>query len=185
MNEEITSGKWYDTMIEECRAIKVEHEFTSRWALVEGYHALGKRILEEHENFERSKIYGGEIVQRVAESLGMAKRSVWYAIQFVRKYPDLDTLPEGKNVNWHKITQKYLPESPDGDKEMGVESGLVAPDFRKVIDDVVTAAANLTELLDLVSIGELREDEKDYLFSQLRITVGKVGRFLLNNDKQQ
>lgn len=177
------NNDWFQTMIDDCRAIMVEHEFVSRWALVEGYHELGLRILKENDNFERSKIYGGEVVAKTAEALNKSKQTVWFSIQFVRKYPDLNTLPEGKNTSWHKITQKYLPPSPAIDNAAEVEAGLVAPDFKRNVDDIVMAAANLAELIDLVDMESLRDDEKDYLFSQLRLTVGKVGNFLLRYDK--
>ena len=109
----ITSGAnlsqdWYENLIDDCKTIIVETEFTSRWSLVEGYHQVGSRILQENENFERSKIYGENIVQRIAQSLGKSKRTLNYAIQFAREYPDLALLPEGKNVSWHHIVNKYL-----------------------------------------------------------------------------
>ncbi|MBW1716550.1 MAG: hypothetical protein JRJ77_12130 [Deltaproteobacteria bacterium] len=45
----------------------------SRWALVEGYWNLGKRISEENDNFEREKIYGNKIVSQVTESLQISE----------------------------------------------------------------------------------------------------------------
>jgi N6-adenosine-specific RNA methylase IME4 len=83
--------------------------------LIEAYHNLGKRILEENNNFEREKIYGKKIVQRVAVSLGKSERSIFQAIQFVEKFPKLDTLPDGKNISWHKICNNLLP-APKEDK---------------------------------------------------------------------
>ena len=53
---------WFNHLIDDCQNIIVEAEFTSRWVLVEGYHALGTRILQEYNNFERAEIYGKEIV---------------------------------------------------------------------------------------------------------------------------
>ena len=100
--------KWYKTLVEDCHDIITEAVYQSRWALVEGYHNLGKRILEDHDNFKRAKIYGEKIVQGLAESLNMSSRIIWYAIQFVKKYPTLDLIPEGKNITWNKIITKYL-----------------------------------------------------------------------------
>ena len=53
---------WYIALIEESQAILTEAEFQARWALVEGYHRIGKLILEQYPNFEREKIYGEKIV---------------------------------------------------------------------------------------------------------------------------
>ena len=43
MNE-LTKQEWFAAFIDDCESIIVEAEFTSRWVLVEGYHALGTRI---------------------------------------------------------------------------------------------------------------------------------------------
>jgi hypothetical protein len=116
MNEiiNIRMEKWYRDLMDDCQTIITEAVFQSRWALVEGYHQLGKRILEENDNFERAKIYGEKIVQGLAESLNMSSRVLWYAVQFVKKYPTLDLVPEGKNITWNKIITKYLTEPKTG-----------------------------------------------------------------------
>lgn len=102
------SEPWYAALVEECRAIMTEAVFNSRWALVEGYHTLGERIVTE-TNFDRQAAYGKKIAQGLAQSLGVSERTVNYAIQFYEKYPSLDTIPEGKNISWNKIVTKYLP----------------------------------------------------------------------------
>ena len=107
MNE-ITTQKWYSVLVDDCQSIITEAVYISRWALVESYHNLGKRILEEHDNCERAKIYGEKIVKDLAKSLNMSSRIIWYAMQFVQKYPDLNEVPEGKNITWNKIITKYL-----------------------------------------------------------------------------
>jgi len=106
MNE--LTAPWFTNLIEDCKDIVVEHEFASRWALVEGYHTLGSRIISETANFERSQIYGQNIVQCVAQSLGKKKRTIYYAVKFASLYPDLNLLPEGKNISFHHIINKYL-----------------------------------------------------------------------------
>uniref|UniRef100_A0A6M3LTX9 Uncharacterized protein n=1 Tax=viral metagenome TaxID=1070528 RepID=A0A6M3LTX9_9ZZZZ len=112
MTTEITES-WYDSLIEDCRDIVVEHEFASRWALVEGYHTLGSRILSENDNFERSQIYGQDIVQRIAISLGKRPRTIYYAVKFASLYPDLNLLNEGKNLSWSHLINKYLTAGED------------------------------------------------------------------------
>ena len=88
----------YQEFIEECKAIITEAVFTSRWSLMEGYHHLGKRIIEENET-----------VLRVAKSLNKSERTIQYAVQFAQKFPDINSLPEGKNISWRKVI-KLLPE---------------------------------------------------------------------------
>lgn len=105
--------KWYIELIDDCRSIITEAIFTSRWTLVRGYHQLGERILEENDNFKRIKIYGEKITSRVSQSLGTSKRTIERSIQFAKTYPNLDKVPEGKNISWHKICNKYLPKSKE------------------------------------------------------------------------
>ena len=104
----IVKSKWYEALVEDCKDIITEAIFTSRWALVEGYHQLGERIVTEN-NLDRKEIYGKNILQGLAKSIGMSERTLYYAIQFYEKYPELDTVPEGKNISWHKLVNKYLP----------------------------------------------------------------------------
>lgn len=118
--------RWYQELVDDCHNIITEAVFQSRWALVEGYHNLGKRILEDYDNFERSNIYGEKIVQGLAESLNMSSRIIWYAMQFVQKYPDLSKVPEGKNITWNKIITQYLP-TPKGTETITKEYWIKCP----------------------------------------------------------
>jgi hypothetical protein len=106
----IESQDWFKAMIDECSSIITERGFNARDEVIHCYHEIGTRILEENENFERSKVYGKDIVHRVAKSLSKSKRVVYYALEFVRKYPDLGKLPEGKNLSWSRICKVYLPK---------------------------------------------------------------------------
>jgi N6-adenosine-specific RNA methylase IME4 len=109
MNNELVDQEWYGHLVEECKAIITEAVFTSRWALVEGYWELGKRIREEYTT--RKELYGQKIAQGLAESIGVSERTVNYACAAYDKYPELDNIPEGKNITWNKLITKYLPES--------------------------------------------------------------------------
>ncbi len=104
---------WYTTLVDECKDIIVETEFTSRWSLVEGYHSLGKRILVEYENFQRLRMPDQQLIATVAESLNKKPRTIYYAVQFARQYPELSLLPEGKNTSWHHIINKYLTDGKE------------------------------------------------------------------------
>lgn len=170
---------WFNSLITDCKDIIGRSEFTSRWALVEGYHAFGKRILAEHDNFERSQIYGGEVVVRIAESVGKSQATVWKAIQFVKRYPNLKLLPGGDKMTWGTICNKLLPTPKDDDPEPLVEASF---------DEVkasVDLAIMLSDSLDHLSTLSVHEDALDYLSSQLKITAGKLGKFLLKNDRSK
>jgi len=107
--EIVIKDEWYQSLVDDCKSIITEAVFVSRWALVEGYHNLGKRIRRENDNFERAEIYGEKIIACLRESLNISESTIWRAIQFAKKYPDLSKLPEGKNITWNKIITKYLP----------------------------------------------------------------------------
>ena len=113
---EIETQEWYIHLIEELKAIIIESSFTARWSLIEGYHTLGQRLLDEFDNFKRHKIYGRQITTLVSESLGKSERTIERAVRFAKKYPDLSLLPEGKNISWHQVCHKYLPELTQTDE---------------------------------------------------------------------
>ena len=106
------NSDWFESLINDCKAISVEYGFTSRWSNIEGRHELGKRILQENDNFKRQSIYGLEVVKKVANALGTSERTVQYAVQFAQKCPELNELPYGKDVTWTRIIKEYLPENP-------------------------------------------------------------------------
>lgn len=112
MTLEITpiTEDWYRSLIDDCQAIITEAEFSSRWALVEGYHELGQRIIDDIPRFIEKGIPESKITSIVAGNTGKSVRTIERSVQFVRKYPDLSTLPEGKSVSWYKIVNKLLPE---------------------------------------------------------------------------
>lgn len=118
-NSNLQNQEWYELLVEECKAIITEATFTSRWALVEGYWLLGKRIREEYKT--RKELYGKKIAQGLAESIGVSERTINYACAAYDKYPDIDKLPEGKNISWNKLITKYLPEPQKNEEPLTEE----------------------------------------------------------------
>jgi len=107
--KELITNDWYNNLVDDCKAIITEGVFTSRWALIETYHKLGQRILEDKDNFTKSGYTVDGMSQRIASSLGKSQRTVQQAIQFVRKFPDMGALPKGKNISWNKVCNELLP----------------------------------------------------------------------------
>ncbi len=106
---ELIRADWYQSLIDDCSSLIVESEFASRWSMIEGRHLLGKRILQEEKNF--GEIPFKDIVATVARDVNRSTRTVYRAVQFYKKFPDLDRLPEGKDISYKKIVTKYLPDS--------------------------------------------------------------------------
>ena len=109
----IEEQDWYKSLVDDCQSVITEGVFNSRQDLLQAYHQLGERILEDEKKFEETGIYGEGITKRVSLSLNLSQRTIQYAIKFAKKFPDIQQLPEGKNISWHKMVSKYLPDKPE------------------------------------------------------------------------
>jgi hypothetical protein len=110
--------EWFEHLAEECKAIITEAVFTSRWALVEGYWTLGKRIRTDlNWNKHSQSLYTS---QDLANAIGISERTLDYALKAYDKFPKLDLIPEGKNISWTKLITTYLPESSADEKEIDI-----------------------------------------------------------------
>jgi hypothetical protein len=103
----LESSEWYKSLVDDCKAIITEAVFASNWALVEGYHELGKRLRQDGCREPITKL-----LQRVAVDIGSSERTLWYAVQFYDKFPDLELLPLGKDASWRKVIA-LLPEAKE------------------------------------------------------------------------
>lgn len=105
--------------IEECEALITETVFSSRWVLVSGYWELGKLIEEESAGVSIT-----DFTARLAVALNKSQRTLWYCVQLYDKYPNIDELPEGKNISWNKLITKYLPQETE---DKPVENFITCP----------------------------------------------------------
>ena len=114
--------EWYQMLIGDCQAIIIETDYTARWVRIEGYHALGERISQDINK-------DPDLVMRVAKPLNQSIRTIQRAIQFYNKFPVLDTytFPEGKNVSWYSICNKYLPISKNAKETNNEEEKTKCP----------------------------------------------------------
>jgi len=114
----IKNEPFFQSLIEDCRDIVIESSFASRWSLVEGYHQLGSRILQDEDKLV--SVSGGTSLRSalhdIAKLVGKRERSLYYAVEFVRMFPDINALPEGKDLNWYRIVHKYLTTESDKPK---------------------------------------------------------------------
>jgi hypothetical protein len=138
--KELITQEWYESLVDDCKSIVVEAEFTSRWALVEGYWNFGKRLKED-------KNFNTKLLQRVAVDVGISERTAWYALKTYDKYPELGKLPEGKNLSWKRLITKYLP-SPKEEEEKEItktNASVKKGDFKKVLNDLYEIDAIITD----------------------------------------
>jgi hypothetical protein len=155
-DNKLQKQKWYTSLVEECKAIITEAVFTSRWALVEGYWNLGKRIEEEVRTRPINVI---QLLQDLAKSISISYRTGYYAHKTYLKYPDISTLPEGKNITWNKLITKYLPDPREEIDITGIELPenveIKNQDFRQSdlsensVDCIITDPPYPVEFIDL------------------------------------
>lgn len=82
--------------IRDLKEIITELGFTQRWAEIEMWHTIGKRINDEPD-FKPSQM------RELAQNLGLPEDDLWDAVIFYKQYPSLDSFPSGKNISWTKI----------------------------------------------------------------------------------
>jgi DNA modification methylase len=108
----LENQEWYQNLVDDCNTILVERGFRARMEIIEGYHDLGKRI-ETDINFKKWAKGRGEAIKQLAYDIKLSYASLYYAIQFYKKWPDVlnafKTFKEGKNISWFMIVKKYLP----------------------------------------------------------------------------
>lgn len=94
------------TTTEEAKALLTEAIFEHRWVLLCGYHEVGKMLLE-----------AGVSPETAAREMHHRVKDLHYAIELARKYPDVNSVPDGKNVSWYKITKTLPPYEKDQTKK--------------------------------------------------------------------
>jgi hypothetical protein len=108
----LVKDKKYQLLVEEIKATITESVFYSRWALIEGYWTVGKLIRETFGKGELTKL-----LTDLAVDTGISDRTLWRALAAYDKYPDINKIPEGKNITWNKLITKYLPDKKEEKKE--------------------------------------------------------------------
>ena len=126
-------------LVDECKACITEAVFASRDSLIQGYHALGERIATD-DNFQAFANGNKEACNTLARNIKVSTRTVYYAIAFYNKFPDISKLPEGKNISWTKIITKYLP-APKDDKEEEDE-------VSKLVREILTRCDKILDIED-------------------------------------
>lgn len=85
-------------MIDEIGAELTEAIFNHRFILLEGYHSVGRQVFENKLSIEE-----------VANRIGQRAKTIHYAVELYKKYPDVNSVPDGKVASWYKITKELPP----------------------------------------------------------------------------
>jgi len=87
---------------DEIKGLITEEITHYHWTLIKLYHRVGNLILTLPDPYSA--------VHDLARLTEKSERTLYLSLQFVKKYPDINALPEGKVITWNKIVTKYLPE---------------------------------------------------------------------------
>ena len=127
---DIKVEEWYQNLVDDCRTIIVERGYRARMEIIEGYHELGERI-ETDVNFKKWSNLRGEAIRQLANDIRLSYASLYYAIQFYNKWPELsnafESFTEGKEISWFKIVNKYLPETKENKTELPLAQYVECP----------------------------------------------------------
>ena len=112
---DLSKNDIYQTLLEDIRDVIIEKGTEARVAVIETKWLIGKDIVDSLVKLKRFE-YGKSIVEQLANDLKISASGLYKCLQFYKRVPTatfdeaLSKLPEGKNLSWHKITQKYLPD---------------------------------------------------------------------------
>lgn len=124
--EIIRAADWYQHLVTDCKAIVTERLYRSRQEVIEGWHEVGERIATD-KNYQKAAKGNMNLRRKLAEDIGTSIKTLYQAIQFYSKYPDLshacERFEEGKNISWYKITKKYLPSENGGTASPALPDG--------------------------------------------------------------
>ena len=104
-------------LISEVKSILVETQYSLQQTVIQRYHELGstfiryKAVLDSLEEKTATK----DIVLMLAQAVGQSERTIYFAIAFASKYPNLEMLPaehQGKNSSFARIKSDLLSEVP-------------------------------------------------------------------------
>jgi len=162
--------EWYIALLEELKAILTESVFISRIELLRGKWLVGERIVKD-KNYE--KIQGQQdsesFIQRVARDLGRSNSDVYACVKFFEKYPAtnfsnaLEELPEDKNISWHKMVNKYLPDKTRREKREKIQEECKHDGYLKCLGCQKIFKVDVVKCLkcDFTFMPELKEKSKE------------------------
>ena len=110
--DNLLTTNFYSQLVEDCKVLIIEHTYRSKLEIIECYHSLGNRILQDNHNFERAKIYGDKIIERLSKDIGICERNIRRSINFAKAYPRLSDVistankEDGKAISWNKIVKQ-------------------------------------------------------------------------------
>lgn len=111
---EIVSTEWFQGILTEIKATIIESAFASKWIVIEGKWKIGDLLLKAKKKFKEVGVkeetlpsFLSEILEKM--NIRISEREIYRCMRFRKVYPDLKELPGGKEISWHKISNRLLP----------------------------------------------------------------------------
>jgi len=103
--------KNFQKLVQDCKKI-VARGYED---IIRRRHELGMRILEDEDKYVKHKWGSGGFVKRLASDIDVKPATVYYAIRFAEKYPDIEKFLmshklHGESLNWRYIVHNLLYE---------------------------------------------------------------------------
>jgi hypothetical protein len=92
--------------MEELQAMITEGVFAHRMELLSMYHSLGREMA-------RHNLTSND----VANGTGHREKDCYYALELYKAYPNLSSVPFGKNTSWYKVTKLLPPREKNSTKK--------------------------------------------------------------------
>lgn len=105
--------EWYQALLDDLTAIATESIWISRLELLKGKWLIGQTICNS-EGYVKQQGKKGSFIQRIAKDINGSQSNIYFCVQFYEQYKfndfsnALEKLPEGKNISWNKMVNKYL-----------------------------------------------------------------------------
>jgi hypothetical protein len=107
-SEMTPAADWYQSLVDDIRAMVTERVFQARWEIIRLYHGIGERLATDND-YQKYAHGNGVLLKSLSQSTNVSERDLYRSIQFYELFPDLDRLPGGKNISWNKIVNDLLP----------------------------------------------------------------------------
>jgi N6-adenosine-specific RNA methylase IME4 len=98
MSEVPIEIRWYQALVYDCQQLIEE----AKEQIVYKHWQMGRRILQEEFKFGKPE-YGSHTIENLANDLGISKRTIYYQIEFARKYPEFCNALQ--NLPWRHAIQ--------------------------------------------------------------------------------
>jgi hypothetical protein len=119
MAQELQTQDWYKALVDDLKSILTEGVYKVRSDIIEMKWEIGDRLVKAKEELKDLATRVTELatrvtldLSRISEEVKISSRELERCIAFREKFPTLKqmwaTVPEGKNISWHKLVNKYI-----------------------------------------------------------------------------